>query len=157
LDIDKEIVSYLSNYGNTKESDLIGYGVQHFDRSAIKMKKILDRMVIKGRIYRIVHNKLKPPEVYISLEELLYPEIMRDLLEAEVKETVGEDVQRILEEAAAAAENRMKEGLQNQNILGRIVLRDAFTRGCFASTSKGSIFHPKVMTCLACLCLLRCQ
>jgi hypothetical protein len=111
MNVEREIVSYLSNYGNTKESDLISYGVQHLDRSAIKMKKILDRMVIKGRIYRIVHNKLKPPEVYISLEELLYPEIMRDLLEAEVKEKVENDVQRILEEAAAAAENRTKDRL----------------------------------------------
>jgi hypothetical protein len=109
VNIEEEIVTYLSNYGNTKETDLINYGVQRFGRSAIKVKKILDRMVIKGRIYRVVHNKLKPPEVYISLEELLYPEIMRDLLEAQVKESIGDDVQRILEEAAAAAENRTKD------------------------------------------------
>ena len=109
MNIEREIVLYLSNYGNTKESDLISYGVQHFGRSAIKMKKIIDRMVIKGRIYRIIHNKLKPPEVYVSLEELLYPEIMRDLLEAQVKDTPGDDIQKILGEAAAIAEDRMKD------------------------------------------------
>jgi len=109
VNIEEELVTYLSNYGNTKETDLINYGVQCFGRSAIKVKKILDRMVIKGRVYRVVHNKLKPPEVYVSLEELLYPEIMRDLLEAQVKGSIGDDVQRILEEAAAAAENRARD------------------------------------------------
>jgi hypothetical protein len=111
VNIEKEIVSYLSAYGNTKESDLIGYGVQNFHRSPIKMKKIVDRMVIKGKIYRIVHNKLKPPEVYISLEELLYPEIMRDLLKAQLSESTVEDPQSILKEAAAIAEQRMKDEL----------------------------------------------
>ena len=112
MSIEREIVSYLSTYGNTRESDLIGYGVQNFHRSPIKMKKIVDRMVIKGKIYRIVHNKLKPPEVYISLEELLYPEIMRDLLEAQVSESTVEDPQTILKGAAAIAEQRKKDELQ---------------------------------------------
>jgi hypothetical protein len=112
MNIEKKIVSYLSAYGNTRESDLIGYGVQDFHRSPVKMKKIVDRMVIKGKIYRIVHNKLKPPEVYVTLEELLYPEIMRDLLAAQVSESTVEDPQSILKEAAAIAEQRKKDELQ---------------------------------------------
>jgi hypothetical protein len=107
MDVEKEVVAYLSVYGNTRESDLISYGVQTFHRSPIKMKKIVDRMVIKGKIYRVVHNKLEPPEVYISLEELLYPEIMRDLLEAEVSESRAEDSEAILREAAAIADKKM--------------------------------------------------
>jgi hypothetical protein len=118
MNIEKEIVAYLSTYGNTRENDLISYGVHNFHRSPIKMKKIVDRMVIKGKIYRIVHNKLKPPEVYVSLEELLYPEIMRDLLEAQGSESTVEDPQTILKEAAAIAEQRRKDELKDQKISG---------------------------------------
>lgn len=109
MDIEKEIVSYLSAYGNTRESDLISYGVHSFHSSPIKVKKIIDRMAVKGKIYRIVHNKLKPAEVYITLDELLYPEIMRDLLEAGHSASTVENPERILQEAAAVAEQKMKD------------------------------------------------
>jgi len=33
VDIEKEIVSYLSEYGNTKENDIINYGVKRFNYS----------------------------------------------------------------------------------------------------------------------------
>jgi hypothetical protein len=110
MDVEKEVVSYLHEYGNTKESDIINYGVKEFNYSSKRMKKVIKRMVIKGEIHFIVHSKLEPPAVYLSLKEPLPPEIAKILLEAFIKmKTAEEDTQKILEEAAALAENRIKE------------------------------------------------
>ncbi len=105
MKVEKEIISYLYEYGNTRESDLINYGVKKFDYSSEEMKKVIKRMVIKGKIHYIVHSKLEPPEVYISLKELLPPEIARTLIEAFIQmKAREEDVQKILDEAASIAE-----------------------------------------------------
>ena len=105
MDVEKEVVSYLHEYGNTRESDIINYGVKEFNYSSKRMKKVIKRMVIKGKIHYIVHSKLEPPEVYISLKELLPPEIAKTLIEAFIRMKAGEeDVQKILDEAASIAE-----------------------------------------------------
>ncbi len=110
MDIEKEIVSYLHKYGNTKENDIINYGIQKFNYSSERMKKVIRRMVIKGKVHYVVHSKLKPPEVYISLKEPLPPEIAKILLEAFIQmKATKEDAQKILEEAATLAEKRIKE------------------------------------------------
>jgi hypothetical protein len=110
MDIEKEIVSYLYKYGNTKETDIINYCVKKFNYSSERMKKVVKRMMIKGRIHYVVHSKLEPPAVYISLKEALPPEITKILLEAFIQMKVAEeDVQKILKEAAALAEKKMKE------------------------------------------------
>lgn len=99
MSIERQIVSYLMKYGNTRETDLISYGVQNFVQPPEKMKKIIDRMAVKGKIQRIVHNKLKPPEVYIGLEESLpIPPTIEDQI-------VDDEARRILEEAASVAEH----------------------------------------------------
>lgn len=105
MKVEKKIISYLYEYGNTRESDLINYGVKKFNYSSEEMKKVIKRMVIKDKIHYIVHSKLEPPEVYISLKELLPPEIVKTLIEAFIQMKVGEeDVQKILDEAASIAE-----------------------------------------------------
>lgn len=109
MDIEREIVSYLVKYGNTKESDIVNYGARKFNRSSKDMKKVVDRIVVKGRIHRIVHNKLKPPEVYLSLKESLYPDVLKALIEVDTSEVAEKDAQKILEEAAAIAEKRIRE------------------------------------------------
>ena len=110
MGVEKEIISYLYEYGNTRDSDIIHYGIGKFNYSSEKMKKVIKRMVIKGKIHYVVHSKLKPPEVYISLEEPLPPEIAKILIEAFIQMKVAEkDAQKILEEAAALAENKIKE------------------------------------------------
>jgi len=110
MDMEKEIVSYLHEYGNTKENDIINYGIQKFNYSSERMKKVVRRMVIKGKVHYVVHSRLEPPEVYISLKEPLPPETAKILLEAFIQMKVTEeDAQKILEEAAALAERRIKE------------------------------------------------
>jgi hypothetical protein len=104
VSIERQVVSYLMKYGNTRETDLISYGVQNFVRPPEKMKKIIDRMAVKGKIHRIVHNKLKPPEVYISLEESLPIQMM---IEGQI---ANDEVKRILEEAASVAEHTSGDG-----------------------------------------------
>jgi hypothetical protein len=105
MKVEKKIISYLYEYGNTRESDIINYGIKKLDYSSEEMKKVIKRMVIKGKIHYVVHSKLEPPEVYISLKELLPPEIVKTLIEAFIQMKVGEeDVQKILDEAASIAE-----------------------------------------------------
>jgi len=110
MDVEKEVVSYLYEYGNTRESDIINYGMKKFNYSSERMKKVIKLMVVKGKIYYVVHGKLEPPEVYISLKEPLPPETSKILLETfiQIKEA-EEDAQKILEEAAALAEQKIKE------------------------------------------------
>jgi hypothetical protein len=108
LQVEKEIVSYLHKYGNTKESDIIDYGMKKFNYSPEKMKKVIKRMVIKGKVHFVVHNKLEPPAAYISLKEPVPPEIAEILLGAFIQaKAAEEDAQKILEEAAGIA-NRHK-------------------------------------------------
>ena len=76
MSIESKIMSYLESFGNTKENDLINYGVHNLARSSDQMKKIIDRMAVKGKLHRVVHHRLKPPEVYVTLEEPLPPEAM---------------------------------------------------------------------------------
>jgi len=105
MKVEKGIISYLYEYGNTRESDLINYGVKKFDYSSEEMKKVIKRMVIKGEIHYVVHSKLEPPEVYISLKELLPPEIVKTLIQAFIQmKARKEDVQKILDEAASIIE-----------------------------------------------------
>ncbi len=94
---ERKILSYLETYGNTRENDLINYAVQNFNKPPEKVKKVIDRLAIEGKIHRVVHNKLKPPEVYVTLEEPLPPET------AVERELANEEVEKILEEAALFA------------------------------------------------------
>lgn len=109
MDLEEELVSYLEMYGNTRESDLLTYGVQNFHFSSDRMKKIVNRMAIKGKIHRLVHNKLNPPEVYVALEERSYPELLKNIVEMKIPEGSRSEVLKILEEAAAIAKKRMND------------------------------------------------
>lgn len=106
---ERRIASYLMKYGNTRENDLISFGAKKLGCSPEEMKKALDRMVVMGKIHRIVHNKLEPPEVYISLMEPLPPEIMRSLIEVSDAKEVERESAAILREAASIAEQRLRE------------------------------------------------
>jgi len=104
MSIERQIVSYLMKYGNTREIDLVNYGVQNFLQPPEEMKKIIDRMAVKDKIHRIVHNKLKPPEVYICLEESLP---IHTMIEGQI---ANDEARRILEEAASVAEHTSGDG-----------------------------------------------
>jgi hypothetical protein len=109
MSIENDVVSYLVKYGNTRESDIVNYGTRKFNCSSKDMKKIIDRMVVKEKIHRIVHNKLKPPQVYLSLKEPFHPDILNALIEVDTSKAAKKEAQKILEEAAAIAEKRIRE------------------------------------------------
>jgi len=110
MDIEEEIISYLYEYGNTRKSDVINYAVKKLNYSLDRIEKVIKRMVIEGKIHYVVHSKLEPPEVYISLEEPLPPETTKILLEAVVQmKTAKKDAQTILDEAASVAEREVKK------------------------------------------------
>ena len=77
---EKEILSYLYKYGNTRKSGLINYGVKKFNYSSEGIEKVIKRMVIEGKVHYVVHSKVEPPEVYVSLEEPLPPKLRRSCL-----------------------------------------------------------------------------
>jgi len=107
--VESKIVSYLMRYGNTREGDVISFCVRKFNLSSGDAKKVIDRMVVKGKIYRVVHDKLEPPEVYLTLKEPFHPDVLKALVEVDVSEVVEKDARKILEEAAAIAEERIRE------------------------------------------------
>ena len=81
----------LHEYGNTKEGDIVNYGMQEFDCSSKTMKKAIKRMVNEGRICFVVHGEIEPPVVYVSIARR------------------SEDAQALLDEEAAVAERTIKE------------------------------------------------
>jgi len=114
MEAEKEILSYLYEYGNTRKSDLINYGVKKLNYSSERIEKVIKRMVIEGKVHYVVHSKLEPPEVYISLEEPLPPETAKILLEAGIQmKAAEEDARNILEEAASVAEREIKKRYSN--------------------------------------------
>lgn len=109
MDIEKTIISYLCKYGNTKESDIISYGIKKFNYDTEQMKKILKCMMFEGKIHYVIHNELETPEIYVSLKEPLPPEVAKILIEAQIEaKTLVEESQKILEEAATLVEKRKK-------------------------------------------------
>jgi hypothetical protein len=106
MKVESKIVSYLMKYGNTREGDVTSFCVKKFSLSSKDVKKIIDRMVVKSKIHRIVHDKLEPPEVYLTLKEPFHPDILKALIEVDISEVAEKDVRKILEEAAAIAEKR---------------------------------------------------
>ena len=67
MEIDEIIINYLHEYGNTREADLIEYLERKCEISDRQIKRTLERMEKKGDIFRVIHEKLKPPAVYFSL------------------------------------------------------------------------------------------
>jgi hypothetical protein len=96
----------LVKYGNTREADLIDFSAKKSNCSKEDVKKAISRMVVKGKLHRIVHNQLEPPEVYVTLEEPSWVGDFEGLFEV-VKEA-EQDADSILREAATAAE-RVRE------------------------------------------------
>jgi hypothetical protein len=111
MKLEGKIISYLRKYGNTEESHLCDFGTRDSGISSEKVRKIINRMVVKGRIHRIVHTELAPPEVYISLEEPVLEGTIAFGLAA-VPEITNCDASKILEEARTVAEKRVDRGPQ---------------------------------------------
>lgn len=103
MNVERKIRSYLERYGNTRETDLINYGTQNLGRSPEEVKKTIDCLAVKGKIHRVVHNKIRPPEVYVTLEEPLPPEASVE------REIARGEVERILKEAASVAKYKNGE------------------------------------------------
>ena len=111
--LEQKIISYLCTYGNTKETDLINYGMQRLGISEGGMIKLIDEMVFTGRIERILHKELEPLVTYIKQRSLFPLELelqtISDSLElGEVTNQQIEEINKILDKAKAIAKKRMK-------------------------------------------------
>lgn len=114
MNTEREILSYLQTYGNTKESDLVDYGIRRLGQSSGDMRSILDELTVAGKINRVVHEKLKPQATYAVLVDPgleLQLEYMADDLgfTGERKRRVIEEAKRILGEADSIAERRIRK------------------------------------------------
>lgn len=109
--VEEEIFSYLLEYGNTRKTDIISY-LKRIGYSLEKSKKTIKQLITKNKIQYVFHNKLKTPEVYITLKEPLtwVCGLKTQLSDVDVQvEKTEDDVKKILEEAAALAEKQSKE------------------------------------------------
>jgi hypothetical protein len=109
MKLENKIVSYLMKYGNTRENDLINYGVKMFGCSLDELKRAIGCMVVKGKVHRLVHDKLDPPEVYVSLMEPLPPDLVRGFIELSSSRRIERETSAILREAASVAEQRIRQ------------------------------------------------
>jgi hypothetical protein len=108
----EKIISYLYAYGNTREIDLITYGVQRLGKSEDGMRKVVGEMVFYGRLERIVHEKLDPTVTYVKPGnmvplELELQAISDSLGSGKVSKREVEAVKEILAEAGNTAETRI--------------------------------------------------
>lgn len=87
MDVEQAVLAYLTEFGNTRESDLLKYIQKHTQRaySESGSKKVLERMTAEGKVFRVVHTKLRPPGVYLSLKEQISPELLKELLKYSVE------------------------------------------------------------------------
>ena len=113
FDLEREFVSYLQTYGNTKESDLAEYGTRTSKLSVEDIKTVLDCMVWKGKAGRIFHDKLGPGVVYLSMEKDclhgLAAEIEADVHDLKNKNAISEEAGEVLRAAATEAEKRIRK------------------------------------------------
>ena len=112
--LEQKIISYLCTYGNTKETDLIGYGVQKLGMSEQNMITLIDEMVFSGKIERIVHKELEPAVTYIKQASLipihLKLQAILDSLELnEVTNQQIDEINEILDKAKAIAKKRIDQ------------------------------------------------
>ena len=106
MKLEKSIASYLAKYGNTREANLIDFAAKKSNSSKEDVKKAISRMAVKGKLHRIVHNQLEPPEAYVTLKEPSRVGDFEGLFE--VAKKAEQDADAILREAATAAE-RVRE------------------------------------------------
>jgi hypothetical protein len=109
----QKVISYLYTYGNTRETDLINYCVQRLGMSEVVTKKLVDEMVIYGRIERILHKELEPAVTYVKYGsmvplELELQAISNSLGLGKVTNREVEAVKEILAKAGAIADKRIK-------------------------------------------------
>lgn len=62
----KSIISYLIAYGNTREDDLISFGIKTLQLSMSEVKDLIDKMATYALIEKVVHNRLEPKVIYIK-------------------------------------------------------------------------------------------
>ena len=112
MSVETKLISYLQTYGNTKESDLIEYGMRILGQTRKGVEKVLDKMVAEGNARQIIHDKLEPNVVYVARGELiavdLALQVEADALGINDKDKVIEEARRILEEATAVAQKRIR-------------------------------------------------
>lgn len=82
VDVEQAVREYLAEFGNTKEADLLAYIKREFDYSEAGSKKLVDRMESQKKIFRVVHSRLHPPGVYLTVKKYVPLEIQKELIRA---------------------------------------------------------------------------
>jgi hypothetical protein len=108
----EKIISYLYRYGDTRETDLITYGVQRLGKSVDGMRKVVDEMVLYGRLERVTHKELEPKVTYVKYGsivplELELQAIADSLGQDKVTEREIEAVKVILAKAEITANKKI--------------------------------------------------
>jgi hypothetical protein len=109
----QKVISYLYAYGNTRETDLITYGVQRLGKSEDGMRKLVDEMVLYGRLERVVHRELDPTVTYVKHGSMVPLELELQAMaysfnQGRLTEQDIEAVKKILTKAEIVTEERIK-------------------------------------------------
>jgi hypothetical protein len=91
---ERTVLEYLSEFGDTRESDLIQFIMNELGyskRGAIKLlHRLEEKKNKKEKIFRVVHTKLRPPAVYYSTTEYVPLEIQKELIRAQAEVKAAE-------------------------------------------------------------------
>jgi hypothetical protein len=104
--LESKIFSYLMKYGNTREGDLVSFIAEKFAVSLDDAKKAVDYMTARGKIHRIIHDELEPPELYLSLTTPLRQEVTEGLIAVSASFLVEQNPIFFLQKAASAVEQK---------------------------------------------------
>lgn len=109
----QRVISYLYQYGSTRETDLINFGVRRLGLSEDGMRKLLDEMGLYGRLERVVHRELEPAVAYIKYGDMVPLELEMQAIsdsmgKGKISEQNLEVAKIILLEAEITAGKRIK-------------------------------------------------
>jgi hypothetical protein len=52
-------------------------------------EKVIDQMIVKDKIREISHDRIKPPEVYVSLKDPFNPDEAKALITVDTSDATG--------------------------------------------------------------------
>ncbi len=112
IDLLYEFSQYLLKYGNTKETDLVEYGIKISGKTYEESRKTLDDMIVKGWAKQIAHDRLDKDNIYIARGDWpldLALSVEAAALDVKDREKIVEEAKKIFEEAQVVAERRIRK------------------------------------------------
>jgi hypothetical protein len=82
---EESVLTYLYEFGNTRENDLLKIIEAECGYSTRGSKKVLERLENQKKIFRVVHIKLRPPAVYFSRKKHMPLELQKVIIQEKMR------------------------------------------------------------------------